>query len=181
MKKLTTQKTDTGKLFFIDGEQVTQYQWQTVYAHNHGYKNFYQFSKDHGYTAKQPKAPEQTFRIKEEFTVAPKGIFPIPGMENYFATREGQIWCWSTKRTRWINIAQQMQKSGYRVFQPYINGVRRVRYAHIAINNACNTHCGETEEVHHIDGNNTNNHADNLTCMLKDEHRRLKRGQYKKK
>ena len=180
MKKLTTQKTDNGRLYFVDGIEVTQYQWQTVYAHNSGYKNFYQFSKGHGYKAKQPKAPEQTFRIKEEHTVAPEGILPIPGMENYFATREGQIWCWSIKRNRWINIAQQMQKSGYRVFQPYINGVRRVKYAHIAIHNACNAICPEGHDTHHIDGDNRNNHADNLMCMPRDEHRKMKRGRYKK-
>jgi len=180
MRKLSTSKLSGKKQFFIDGVECTQFEWQQAFAQNKGYKNFYQYSKDRGYAAKQLKAPEQTFRIKDEHTDRPDGLHDIPGMPNYYATAEGQIWCWSTKRNRWINIAQQTQKSGYRVFQPFIDGIRRVRYCHIAIHNAYHGICPEGYEVHHIDGDNTNNHANNLMCMIKEEHRSMRRGKYNK-
>ena len=179
-KKLTTSRVSGKKLFFIDGVECTQFQFQNVYAQNHGYKNFYQFSKDHGYTAKQLKAPEQTFRIKDEIIDRPDGLQDIPNMPNYYATAEGQIWCWSVKRGRWINISQQTQKSLYNVFQPFIDGNRRVKYVHRAVHDAFYGICPEGYDVHHLDGDNTNNHANNLTCMLRDEHRRMARGRYKK-
>ena len=181
MRKLTTSKKSGKKKFFIDGVECTQNEFQQAYAKNKGYKNFYQLGRKKGYKWPNIKTrPEQTFRIKEEYNNKPDGIKEIPNIPNYYATEEGQIWCWSNRRNCWINIAQQTQKSLYKVFQPYINGKRCVRYSHIAIHNAFHGLCPANHEIHHIDRDNTNNHASNLMCMPKDDHRRLKRGKYKK-
>ena len=123
---------------------------------------------------------DQLFRFKKEYSDKPDGLKEIPNIPSYYATKEGQIWRWSAKRSSWINIAQQTQKTLYNVFQPYINGKRCVRYSHIAIHNAFHGLCPEGYEIHHIDGDNTNNHASNLMCMLKEEHRKLKKGKRKR-
>lgn len=182
MRKLTTSRLSGKKLFFIDGVECTQFAWQQVFAQNKGYKNFYQYSKDRGYTAKQPKAPDQIFRIKEEHIDGPEGIVEIPSAPGYYAMRDSTIWCRSEKRKRWIIITpySNSRNHGYEVIQPYIDGTRCVRYVHRLVSEAYNGNCPVDCEVHHIDGDNRNNHISNLQIMLKSEHRSMKRNHYKK-
>lgn len=182
MRKLTTSKLSGKKLFFIDGVEATQFEWQQVYAQNRGYKNFYQFAKDRGYKAKQLKTPEQTFRIKDEHYDGPEGIVEIPSAPGYYAMEDSTIWCRSEKRKRWIIITpySNPRNQGYEVIQPYIDGVRRVRYVHRLISEAYNGICPVDCEIHHIDGDNRNNHISNLQIMPKNEHRAMKRNRYKK-
>ena len=50
MKKLTTSQKTGKKQHFIDGVESTQFEFQQAFAQNHGYKNFYQLTKDRNYT-----------------------------------------------------------------------------------------------------------------------------------
>jgi hypothetical protein len=181
MKELSSKTIDGKRVWFVDNQPSTQFQYQQTLAQNKGYKNLYVMGVQRGYKYRLLKAPEQTFRIKEEFIDRPNGLYDIPGMLNYYATVEGQIWCYSVKRGRWINITQQTQKTGYKVFQCYVDGKKYVRYVHRCVLSAYKGLCAEGYEVHHIDGNNANNCLNNLQYMIKDEHRRMKKGKYKKK
>jgi hypothetical protein len=179
MAQLSTKWINKKKYFYVDGKEVTAYQYREVYAQNKGYKNFYQLGVDKNYKFYPDKNSEEIFRFKEEHVTQPDGIREIPDIPGYYATAEGAIWHFSERRDRWIEISQQTQKSDYRVFQPYINGKRHVKYCHRAIHNAFYGEVMEGYEVHHRDGDKTNNRASNLTSLPKEEHRRMPRRPYK--
>jgi hypothetical protein len=175
MKELSSKTVDGKKVWFVDGQPSTQFQYQQTLAQNKGYKNLYVMGVQRGYKYRLYKAPEQTFRVKQEFTERPEDIQLIPDMPGYYATTDGVIWCYSERRGRWIIIAQQTQKTGYKVFQPYIGNKRYVKYVHRCVISAYKGPCAEGYEVHHLDGNNANNCLSNLEYMPKDEHRRMKK------
>lgn len=178
MRKVTTKRIDGKQCFFHeDGSPATFYEYHQYWAFKKGYKNFYTYALAQG--SMKLKAPEQTYRIKTEYDNLPEGAIPIPDFPTYYATSDAQIWRWSTKRQCYLNIAQQTQKSGYNVSQLYdIDNVRRVKYVHRLVHDAFHGPCPEGYEVHHIDHDNSNNHADNLVCMPYDDHRRMKRKSY---
>lgn len=178
MKKITT-KTEKGiTKYFIDGVEVSGYQYQKAYANNNGFTSVNAWFKSMGW--KKLITPEQTFRIKEHYDSLPEDAQPIPGWPTYYATPDAQIWRWSSKRQCYLNISQQTQASGYNVAQLYdIDNKRRVKYVHRLVHDTFYGPCPEGYEVHHIDNNNTNNHANNLVCMVADEHRRMTRKPYK--
>ena len=173
-------KNKDGKInYYVDDQLVSQSKYIHVWAVNKGYKNIHQYGRANGWKHKQPKTND-AFRIKEEFNVCPDNVQPIPDHPGYFASREGQIWCYSTSRKRWIMISQQIQKSGYRVSQVFVNKKKYIRYVHKLVAAAFYGICPDNNEVHHVDSDNSNNHADNLQYLPKDLHRRMKRGPYKK-
>lgn len=177
MKKTSSKRINGKQIFYIDGVECTNYEYQTQWAQNQGFENFYDYAIAIG--SQKLKAPHQTFRIKTEYSSLPEDAQAIPGYPTYFATPDAQIWRWSIKRKCYLNIAQQTQYSGYNVTQLYdIDNKRRVRYVHRLVHDTFHGKCPEGYEVHHIDGNNSNNHADNLVCMLKDDHRRMSRKSY---
>ena len=179
MRKLSTSRKSGTKLFFIDGVESTNTEWYRVYAQNKGYKNYSQMCVSRGYVKLRSN---DEFRIKEEFTDGPAGIVEIPSAPGYYAMQDSTIWCYSEKRQRWIIIKpySNSRNQGYEVIQPYIDGIRRVRYVHRLVSEAYNGICPEDCEVHHRDGDNRNNHISNLQIMPKAEHRAMKRNKYKK-
>jgi hypothetical protein len=174
MKQLNTKNVDGKIMFFVEDQQVSQFQYQQTLAQNHGYKNLYRMGVERDWKFRRYKSTD-AFRIKQEFTERPEGVQEIPDMPGYYATTDGIIWCYSVRRERWIIIAQQTQKTGYKVFQPYIGNKRYVKYVHRCVISAYKGPCAEGYEVHHLDGNNANNCLSNLEYMPKDEHRRMKK------
>ena len=179
---VTTKQTKNkdGKIsYYVDGELTTQSKYIDAWAKNKGYKNISQYGKANGWKHKQPKTNDK-FRFKDEFNVCPDDVQPIPGFPNYYATRDGKIWCNSVTRKRWILISQQTQKTGYKVCQLFVEGKKYIKYIHKLIALAYLGECLENHEVNHVNRDKTNNHMDNLEYLPKDVHRRMKRGPYQK-
>lgn len=161
------------------------------WAQSHGFKNYYGYQNNwaikKGYESIDDYRVKNGLRvIKDEWRVkdiedgCPDNANEIPFAPGYFVTPDAVIYHKSKLRKKWIIIKQQTQKSGYNVFQPYIDGKRHVKYVHRSVLSAFEGERDGGYECHHIDGDNSNNHIDNLMWMDKYEHRCLARGTYNK-
>jgi hypothetical protein len=175
MKKLNKKKVNGVLTWLVEGVQVTPSEWLNVYAQNKGYKNIYQLMVDrkYGRYGKEMMA----CRLKDEFIDAPEGLLPIPSAPDYYANTEGQIWCYSNKRKRWIMLTAYVnpKNNDYCTVQPYIDGKRYIRYVHRLVAEAFYGPVKDGYEVHHKDHNVTNNNADNLEIMETSLHRSMKK------
>ena len=120
------------------------------------------------------------WRIKQRYTECDPTAKEILFAPGYYVTPEATIWTYSKWKKCWLIISQQEHKSGYKAFQPYINGKRCVKYVHRAVCSAYYSDCDNSYEAHHINGDKHDNTLDNLVWLLKDHHRRLRRGPYNK-
>jgi len=102
-------------------------------------------------------------KFKVEYKELPAGCQPIPNMPTYYITKDATIYRWSDKRKCYLEISQQQQKSGYMVFQPYINDKRCVRFVHIVM---CETFIGPRPHPNHqVDHINHIRHDNNITNL----------------
>lgn len=106
----------------------------------------------------------------------------IPDIPGYFITPLGEIWKCRTmfKGDKWHIIKQQAHKSGYKAFQPYLNGKRCVKYVHRALCSAFYGARDASYEAHHKNGNTHDNTLDNLVWVERDKHRAMPRGKRNK-
>ena len=162
-----------------------------AWAKKNGFKNYYEYQQNWARNAGYESVHD--YRIKNGIVVikdkwrqikpvdgCPDNARELPEFPGYFVTPDAVIYHKSKLRKKWIIIKQQTQKSGYNVFQPYLDGKRYVKYVHRNVLAAFEGVRDEGYECHHIDGDNSNNHIDNLMWMERDEHRRQKRGNYNK-
>ena len=152
-------------------EFSNSYQYQKYWAQKNGFRNPRQIRLDRGIDVIKDQ-----WRVKTEYTECDPTAVPIPFAPNYFITPMGVIWCFSERRGLWLIISQQSHKSGYKAFQPYINGKRYVKYVHRAV---CSAFYGDRDanyEAHHEDGDKHNNILANLEWLPKAEHRSLRAG-----
>ena len=178
-QKLTTKRIENKTHYFINGEQATSYQYYKVYAQNKGYKNIYDLMTSKKYKGFDNERLE--CRLKEEFNERPEGLYEIPSAPEYYANTKGEIWHYSDRRQRWIQLSSYSSASnnGYCTVQPYINGKRYVKYTHRLVSEAFNGICPEDYEVHHIDSDVTNNRISNLEVLPKSIHKKMKRNRKK--
>ena len=153
----------------------TQYEYQTHWVQTQGYKNIRDYR-----LAKGIDVINDEWRVKDVEDGCPDSANEIPFAPGYFITPEGVIYNKSRMRKKWIIIKQQVHKSGYCAFQPYIDGKRHVKYTHRALMAAFYGDRDNNYEAHHIDGDKQNNTLENVIWMDKYEHRCLARGPYKK-
>ena len=151
------------------------YEYQQNWARNAGYESVHDYRLKNGIVVIKDK-----WRQIKPVDGCPDEANEIPFAPGYFITPDSTIYHKSNLRKKWIIIKQQTQRTGYNVFQPYISGKRHVKYVHRAMCSAFYGDADSTQEAHHIDGDNSNNHLDNLMWMDRDEHRRQKRGNYNK-
>jgi len=180
MAKLRKIKREGKWFYYADDVQITSSQYLNIYAQNHGYKNIYQLANDRNY--KTFSKPKLQSRLKEEFIDEPEGLTEIPSAPTYYANREGQIWCYSEKRKRWIQLTSYSNpnNNGYCTVQPYIAGKRYIKYVHRLV---AETFYGEIPygfEVHHINHDVTNNSLSNLEIISVEVHRGMKRNRKSK-
>jgi len=151
-----------------------------------GFKNEYEYQKSlaikKGYRtpgeyrlAKGIDTIKDEWRVKNRYAECDPTAVEIPFSPGYYITPEAIIWKYAEKRECWLIISQQSHKSGYKAFQPYIDGKRHVKYVHRAVCAAFYGDCDGSYEAHHINGNRHNNTLGNLKWMPKDEHRRMKK------
>lgn len=122
------------------------------------------------------KSIKDETRIKEYYDEMDPTAVEIPDIPGYFVTPEGVIWKYNNHKYKWAIIRQQSHKSGYKAFQPYINGKRCVKYVHRGV---CSAFYGARDrgyEAHHINGDRHDNTINNLVWMPKAEHRSLRKG-----
>ena len=115
-------------------------------------------------------------RIKEYYDKMDPTAVEIPDIPDYFITPMGVIWKYNNLKYKWAIIRQQSHKSGYKAFQPYIDGKRCVKYVHRAV---CSAFYGARDrgyEAHHLNSDRHDNTLDNLVWMPKAEHRALRKG-----
>jgi hypothetical protein len=174
-QKLTTKRIESKTHYFINGEQATSYQYYKVYAQNKGYKNIYDLMTSKKYKGFDNERLE--CRLKEEFNERPEGLYEIPSAPEYYANTKGEIWCFSLKRKRWIQLTaySHAANNDYTTIQPYKNGKRYVKYVHRLVSEAFNGEIPDTHEVHHIDKNPKNNNINNLELLPKEIHKTMKR------
>lgn len=122
------------------------------------------------------------WRIKEYNEDRCATAVEIPDIPGYYITPMGEIWKYRelTAGGKWHVIKQQSHKSGYKAFQPYIDGKRHVKYVHRALCSAFYGARDASHEAHHINGDRHDNTLDNVVWMTRDSHRRMKRGKYNK-
>ena len=147
------------------------YEYQQNWARKKGYESMYDYRVKCGIV----KITDE-WRVKDIEDGCPEEANEIPFAPGYFITPDATIYHKSNLRKKWIIIKQQTQRTGYNVFQPYISGKRYVKYVHRAVCSAFYGDADSTVEAHHIDGDNSNNHLDNLMWMDKWEHRSLRQG-----
>lgn len=129
-----------------------------------GFKDFKEYAKQTpSYLASIKNNQPNKFKTEAIIPDNTKEIHNIPG---YYITPDAKIFKYSDKRKMWLEITQQKQKSGYMVFQPYIDGKRCIRFVHIAI---CETFIGPrptpNHQVDHLDHIRHNNHLSNLQWL----------------
>lgn len=172
-------------------EQVKKKRDNNAWAKSLGFRNYYEYQTDwvqrkgfkdvRDYRLKTGKEEiTDEWRVKKIEDGCPNNAKEIPFAPGYFVTPDATIYHKSKLRKKWIIIKQQTQKSGYNVFQPYIDGKRHVKYVHRGVLSAFEGIRDGGYECHHIDQDNSNNHIDNLMWMDKYEHRCLARGKYNK-
>ena len=133
-----------------------------------GFKNEVEYVKQSpSYKAKVKN--NQPNKNKELFDVLPVTAKAIPNMTNYYCTPVGEVWVYSEKRKCYMQITQQTQKTGYKVFQPYISGKRVVRFVHIAMMETFVSLRPDGMQVDHIDNNKANNEITNLRWLSQSE------------
>ena len=153
----------------------SQYEYVTYRAQQRGYKSVRDYKLKNGIDT-----IKDDWRLKQRYDKCDPTAKEIPFAPGYYVTPEAVIWTYSEWKKCWLIISQQEHKSGYKAFQPYVDGKRRVKYVHRAVCSAYYGDCDNSYEAHHKDGDKHNNTLDNLVWLLKDHHRRLRRGPYKK-
>lgn len=153
----------------------TQYEYQTDWCKRNGYKNL----KDYR-LAKGIDVITDEWRVKDIEDGCPNEAKEIPFAPGYYIMPDSTIYHKSRMRKKWIIIKQQVHKSGYCAFQPYIDGKRHVKYVHRALMAAFYGDRDNNYEAHHQNGDKQDNTLENVVWMDKYEHRRLARGPYKK-
>ena len=140
-----------------------------------GFKDFKDYLKTTaGYKASLKNNEPNKFKQEALLPTNAKEIPTIPG---YYITPDAKIFKYSDKRKMWIELTQQTQKSAYKVFQPYINDKRTVKFVHIAM---CETFISARPhgdfQVDHIDSVRGNNNIANLRCLTRTQNlaRRVK-------
>jgi hypothetical protein len=129
-----------------------------------GFKDFKEYIRTTPSYLSSIKGTEPN-KFKTE-AVVPNNAKEIPNIPGYFVTPDARIFKYSDKRKMWLEITQQKQKSGYCVFQPYIDGKKCVRFVHIAM---CETFISlrpsPNHQVDHIDHVRNNNNITNLQWL----------------
>ena len=150
-----------------------QYASQLKWAESQGYKNIYRRAISKG-LRKYKNEAEASFRVKPEFETKPDGLYVIPEYPNYYANIQGEIWCDSKKRNRWIQITQQQLKSGYKQVQLYNPAIeKKTLYVHRLLWEAFNGPIPDDHEIHHVNAINSDNNLTNLECIEKTIHRKM--------
>jgi hypothetical protein len=135
---------------------------------NQGFKNENDYVKQAPYYQAKLKN-NQPNKHKKLFDELPVKAKAIPNMSNYYATPVGEIWTYSSKRKCYLQITQQTQKTGYKVFQPYISGKRVVRFVHIVMMETFVSPRPLGMQVDHIDHVRDNNKIENLQWITVSE------------
>jgi len=106
-------------------------------------------------------------KFKEE-ALLPVTAKEIPNIPSYYITPDAKIFKYSDKMKMWIELTQQTQKSGYKVFQPYINDKRAVKFVHIAMMETFVSLRPHGDfQVDHIDSQRGNNNITNLRWLTR--------------
>ena len=153
----------------------SQYEYQTAWINKHGYKNPREYRLSKGIDEIKDE-----WRVKDIEDSCPDNANEIPFAPGYFITSDATIYHKSRMRKKWIIIKQQVHKSGYCAFQPYIDGKRHVKYVHRALMSAFYGDRDNNYEAHHMNRDKQDNTLENVIWMDKYEHRSLARGPYNK-
>jgi predicted YcjX-like family ATPase len=133
-----------------------------------GFKSFTDYLKTTASYKASLKYTEPN-KFKQE-AILPKTAKEIPTIPGYYVTPDARIFRYSDKRKMWLEITQQTQKSLYKVFQPYINDKRTVKFVHIVM---CETFISARPhgdfQVDHIDSVRGNNNIANLRWLTRSQ------------
>lgn len=138
------------------------------FCKKHGYDRWSQYFNTTPAYKKRLKN-NQPNKFKEEAAL-PNDVKEIPFAPGYYVSPKAEIFKYSDKLRKWIELSQQQQKSGYMVFQPIIKGKRSVRYVHIAMAEAfISLRPDKNYQVDHIDHCKHNNNITNLQWLTRSE------------
>ena len=90
-------------------------------------------------------------------------IQPIPSLPTYYATKDGRIFKYRIKTDDLYQLSDNTRSnSGYKMVQPYKDGVRKLKYVHQLVLEAFYGPRPEGMQCDHINRNKLDNDIDNL-------------------
>lgn len=90
-------------------------------------------------------------------------IQPIPSLPTYYATKDGRIFKYRKRTDDLYQLSDNTRSnSGYKMVQPYKDGVRKLKYVHQLVLEAFQGARPEGMQCDHIDRNKDNNSISNL-------------------
>lgn len=141
------------------------------------------------YYAEWRKLNPDKFPVKDKWRVLkthntlPIDAREIPGYPTYYARPNGEIWRDTINEEGRVKNGKEKiiklkdrynPECNYHQVQPYVDGKRKLCYVHRLVLIAfAGEPVGNKNEAHHIDGNTSNNSADNLMWVT-----RLENAQY---